>query len=158
MVTRPRRVLVACVGNVLRSDDGFGPAVASRLDALPPDVELLETGIGGIALLQELLVGCDGLVVVDAIDRGEPPGTVVVLRPEVAEYDGIPDMHLATPARVLSLARGMGVLPGRLLLVGCQPADAESVGRDLSAPVARAVPAAAAAVLDILRDWAQETV
>ena len=158
MVTRPKRVLVACVGNVLRSDDGFGPAVAGRLDVLPPDVELLETGIGGIALLQELLVGCDGLVVVDAVDRGAPPGTVVVLRPEVAEYDGIPDMHLATPARVLSLARGMGVLPGRLLLVGCQPADAESVGRELSPPVARAVPAAAAAVLDILRDWAQETV
>ncbi len=151
-------MLVACVGNVLRSDDGFGPAVAGRLDRLPPHVELLETGIGGIALLQELLVGCDGLVVVDALDRGEPPGTVLVLRPEVAEYDGIPDMHLATPARVLSLARGMGVLPERLLLVGCQPVDAETVGQGLSPPVARAVPAAAEAVRQILRDWARATV
>ena len=155
MVSKEGRVLVACVGNVLRSDDGFGPAVASRLVGLPPNVELLETGIGGIALLQELLVGCDGLVVVDALDRGEPPGTVLVLRPEVAQYDGIPDMHLATPERVLSLARGMDVLPERLLLVGCQVTDAETVGQNLSAPVARAVPAAADAVLRIVHDWCE---
>ena len=30
------RILVACVGNVLRRDDGFGPAVAERLADLPP--------------------------------------------------------------------------------------------------------------------------
>lgn len=48
-----RRVIVACVGNVLRRDDGFGPAVAARLTDLPEGVEVLETGIGGVALLQE---------------------------------------------------------------------------------------------------------
>ena len=60
-------VLVACVGNVLRGDDGFGPAVAARLDGkLPAGARLIETGIGGIALVQELLAGYEGLVIVDA--------------------------------------------------------------------------------------------
>jgi hydrogenase maturation protease len=56
------RILVAAVGNVLRRDDGFGAAVAARLRGLPQGVEVVETGIGGIALLQELLANWDGLV------------------------------------------------------------------------------------------------
>ncbi len=144
------------MGNVLRGDDGFGPAVAQRLGEPPPGAEVLETGIGGIALLQELLVGCDGLIVVDAMERAEPPGTVFVMRPSVEDYDGIPDMHLATPERVLALARGMGALPDRVLLVGCQPADAHSVGMGLSPAVAAALDAAIRAVHEILDDWGGE--
>src|SRR5262249_13077028 len=71
-----RRVIVGCVGNVLRGDDGFGPAVAERLTDLPRGAEVIETGIGGVALLQELMTGCEGLVVIDAVDRGAEPGTV----------------------------------------------------------------------------------
>jgi hydrogenase maturation protease len=48
---RPR-VIIGCVGNVLRGDDGFGPAVAEQLTDLPEGAEVVETGIGGIALLQ----------------------------------------------------------------------------------------------------------
>lgn len=147
------RILIACVGNVLRGDDGFGPAVAERMGEAPAGAELLETGIGGIALLQELLVGCDGLIVVDAVERGERPGTVFVMRPSVEEYDGIPDMHLATPERVLALARGMGALPERVLLVGCQPADAHSVGMKLSPAVTAAVETAVRTVREIVDDW-----
>ena len=71
---RPVRIVVGCVGNIMRRDDGFGPVLATRLDGLPPEVEVVETGIGGVALLQELLAGCDGLVLVDAMDRGLSPG------------------------------------------------------------------------------------
>ena len=46
------KALVACVGNPLRGDDGFGPAVAAMIDDLPAGVRLVETGIGGVALLQ----------------------------------------------------------------------------------------------------------
>src|ERR671911_368262 len=50
---RSKRILVAGVGNVLRGDDGFGPAVAELLaGVLPQGAEVIETGTGGIALLQ----------------------------------------------------------------------------------------------------------
>jgi len=150
---RRARIVVGCVGNVLRGDDGFGPAVAGRLADLPPGVEVLESGIGGVALLQELLTGCDGLVVVDALDRGAPPGTVFVVEPEIADDDHVPDMHLATPERVLAAARGLGCLPARVVIVGCQPADADEVGIGLSPPVQRGVEVAAAEVRATVAEW-----
>lgn len=141
---------------MLRGDDGFGPAVAARLGRLPAGVEVLETGIGGIALLQEILVGCDGLIVVDAVDRGAAPGTVFAIEPEVADYDNVPDMHLATPERVLSMAKGLGCLPACVLLVGCQPADAEGVGVRLSPEVEGAVEIAVQQVREVVEDWLGE--
>lgn len=147
------RILVAGVGNVLRGDDGFGPAVAGELEPPPSGVEVLETGIGGMALLQELLAGWDGLVILDAVDRGTEPGQVFVIRPEVGEVVHVPDVHLANPERVLNMAKGLGVLPERLLIVGCQPLDADGLGEELSPPVRRAVPTAAAEVRRIVTEW-----
>ena len=159
------RILLAGVGNVLRGDDGFGVAVANRLfeTPLPEGVRVVETGIGGIALVQELQEGWDALVVADAVDRGRPPGTVMLIDPDVIDvhalswserHDLLADMHLATPERALMLARALGVLPPRVLMVGCQPEDAEAVGEGLSAPVAAAVEVA---VAEILRHVAELT-
>ena len=150
---RARRVLVACVGNVLRCDDGFGPAVGARLGELPEGVDMLESGIGGIALLGELMAGCDGLVVVDAVDQDAPPGTVFVITPEVGEAVHVPDVHLANPERVLSMAKGLGVLPERVVIVGCQPVDASDLGEQLSPEVEHAVDTAVLKVKEIVNGW-----
>jgi hydrogenase maturation protease len=151
------RVLVACVGNLLRRDDGFGPAVAARLEGrLPPGAELVETGIGGVALLQELLAGCSGVVVVDAVERGLAPGTVVAFEPEVDEAEHVADVHLADPRRVLSMARTMGALPPRVRVVGCQPADVDELDERLSPRLEPAVERAARTVEATVRDWLQE--
>jgi hydrogenase maturation protease len=147
------RVLVAGVGNVLRRDDGFGIAVTEHLGDLPEGAELVETGIGGIALLQELLVGCDGLVLIDAVDQGAPPGTVFAIEPEVGEPVHVPDVHLANPQRVLSMAKGMGALPERVLIVGCQPAEVDELEQGLSPEVNGAVAAAAEKVRETVRAW-----
>ena len=152
------RLLVAGVGNPLRRDDGFGPAVAARLEELPAGVDVVETGIGGIALLQELLAGCDGLVLVDAVARGAAPGTIFVLEPEVGEAEHVPDVHLANPQRVLAMAKGMGALPKRVVIIGCQPADTEDLAEHLSPAVERAVPVAAAKVSETVSRWLAEPV
>jgi hydrogenase maturation protease len=146
------RLLVACVGNVLRGDDGFGPAVADRMGDLPAGVDVVETGIGGVALLQELMAGCDGLVLVDATDRGAEPGTLFVLEPHVEEAVHVPDVHLANPDRVLSLAQALGCLPSRVLLVGCQPGGQE-LGEGLSPSVQRAVGVAVEEVRATVEEW-----
>lgn len=151
------RLLVACVGNVLRRDDGFGPAVAARLErTLPDGAELVETGIGGIALVQELLAGCDGLVLVDAVDQGAAPGTLFRIVPDVAGGGHVPDVHLANPERVLSMAKAMGALPERLAIVGCQPAETEELGEGLSPAVGAALERAVEAVHETLSAWQRE--
>jgi hydrogenase maturation protease len=150
---RAKRVLVAGVGNVLRGDDGFGPAVTERLGQLPEGADVVETGIGGIALLQELMVGCDALILIDAVDRGAEPGTVFLITPEVREAVHVPDVHLANPDRVLSMAKSIGVLPDRVLIVGCQPADVDELNIGLSPAVTRALEIAVTKVEEAVDDW-----
>lgn len=153
---------MAGVGNVLRGDDGFGVAVAERLleSAVPDQVRVVETGIGGIHLVQELMAGVDALVVVDSMEVDRSPGTVVVLEPTVADVASLPlaeridafaDVHYATPERAFMLAGALGVLPERSWVVGCQPADAHRVGTGLHPLVAAAVDIAVAEVRDLVR-------
>jgi len=153
------RILIAGVGNVLRADDAFGVEVAKRLAGLglPEGVTVVETGIAGIALVQELQDGYDALVVVDAVDLGRTPGNVMLIDPDVVDvneltwaekHDLLADMHLATPGRAMMLAKALGVLPAQRLLVGCQPVDPDSVGTGMSEPVTAAV---GVAVDEILR-------
>lgn len=156
------RILVAGVGNVLRGDDGFGVAVAQRLleQDVPEGVQVLDIGIGGIHLVQELFAGADALVVVDAVDLGSAPGTVVVQRPDIPEITGpddLADVHYATPERALMFARGLDILPAEVWIVGGQVIDAERLGEGLSAELARAVDPAADEVRRLVRelgvDW-----
>ena len=142
------------MGNVLRRDDGFGYAVAARLDGLPAGVEVLETGIGGIPLLQELMRGCDGLILVDAVERGAAPGTLFEIEPEIGEPSAVPDMHLANPDQVLAMAARMDCLPARVVLVGCEPQDAHGLGEGLSPVVARAVDPAVDRIRSTAARWA----
>ena len=144
---------MACVGNLLRGDDGFGPAMAERLTDLPDGAELVETGIGGVALLQELLAGCDGLVLVDAVDLGERPGTVLAITPDVQDAVHVADVHLANPQRVLSMAKSMGALPERVLIVGCQSAEVETLEQRLSPEVEHSLGAAEARVRETVDAW-----
>ncbi len=157
------RVLIACVGNVLRHDDGFGVAVARELEAtpLPDGVDLIETGIGGMSVVQRLMDGFEAMIMVDAVDRGEAVGTLWVLEPEVAAPDSIPgdewrelfqNLHLAEPHRIFLMARSVGALPRVVRLVGCQPADIDSMDEQLTPAVAAAVPIAARRIREIAAD------
>lgn len=146
------RAVVACFGNVLRADDGVGPYVAQQLSAqtLPPGVDVLEVGIGGIHLVQELLgAPADLLLVVDALDLQRPAGSVIVQRPDVADLSGLSvheqrdqlaDMHLATPEKALMVCRALGVLPRSTFVVGVQTTDTQEPRYGLSDTTAAAVP------------------
>jgi hydrogenase maturation protease len=145
------RILVAGIGNVFRSDDGFGCEVARRLAGQPwPDgVRVVDYGIRGMHLAYDLLDPWDSLVLIDAVpDRGEP-GTVVLV--EIAEDDvasgrgdgPVVDAHGMDPATVLAgLAALGGRLPARTFLVGCQVAETAD-GMGLTPRVEAAVDAAA---------------
>ncbi len=158
------RVLVGCVGNRLRTDDGVGPRVGDHLErqGVPERVRVQEVGIGGIHLVQTLLEEpYDALIIVDCVDRGRPPGTVMTIQPEVLDvhelkdiekYDYLADMHYTKPERAFALARALGVLPDRFLLVGVQPEDAETLEQRLTPPVERAVHMAANEVLAIIEE------
>lgn len=149
-----RGSLICGFGSDLRGDDGVGIAVVRRLERepLPAGVRTADIGIGGIALVHELLAGCDRLVIVDAVRRGGAPGTVYVLDPQVADlatwtpearHAFLVDAHFADPYRALVLGRALGVLPADVRVVGVEVAETEELSLALTPAVARAVPVAA---------------
>lgn len=159
------RVLVAGVGNVLRGDDGFGVQLAWRLAkrVLPEGVKVIETGIGGMSLVQELMLGYDAVLLLDAHQGGGTPGTVRLLKPTLPDLSGLDphqlrdyfaDTHYATPMRALALLDRLGRLPRSVAVIGCEPMPSEALAIELSAPVAAALdPAEAMAV-----EWVERRV
>lgn len=144
------RVLVAGMGNILRGDDGFGVAVARALEErdLPDHVDVAEVGISGMSMAQELLNGYDGFVLVDAMERGDEPGTIHVERATVPDLDQytkremgsfVADMHQTDPTKVLVLGEALDVLPEPTILVGCEPEETDDLEDQLSEPVRDAV-------------------
>ena len=123
----PLKTLVAGFGNTLLGDDGFGVEVVSRLaaSALPPQVEIFDVGIGGMHFVVRLLEGFEQVIVVDAVRGGQPPGTLYSFAFGTVETgvqdDARLDPHLAEPARALHLAQALGLLPERVIVVGCEP-------------------------------------
>lgn len=156
------RVLVAGIGNIFFSDDGFGVDVANRLSrfGVPEGVRVEDFGIRGLHLAYDLLDGdYDALVLVDAMPLGdEPPGTVVVLEPDPPPPPGDADQaaagmdgHTMSPVVVLGALASLGGSVDRILVVGCQPVTVQE-GMGLSEPVARAVDRAVEVVSELLTE------
>lgn len=139
------RTLVAGFGNTLRGDDGFGVEVIHRLQATGIEetgVQLIEVGTAGIRLAQDLLTPCDFLIIADAMTRGGDPGTVYVLEVDSVEQVNRVDMHVAIPSHALSVAQALGVLPPRVVMVGCEPGIYDEMTCELTGELTPAVEAA----------------
>jgi hydrogenase maturation protease len=184
-------MLVAGIGNIFLSDDGFGVEVVSRLAGaeLPDGVRVTDYGIRGMHLAYDLASGYEAAILIDAAPRGEAPGTVYVIEPdlpaaagtdrrpedrghtgrapEVPEAGGVPEADEALPASAFFDAHGMQPdvvftmldqlseqRPGRILVVGCEPATVE-YGMGLSEPVAAAVDEAVRVVLGLVAEHAE---
>jgi len=149
---RPR-VLVAGIGNIFLGDDGFGVDVIKRLEhaELPSWVQIADYGICGLHLAYDLLGGYDTTILIDAMARGEAPGTVFLLEPDdMSELPVNPavDGHGMQPDAVFRLLTLLGGDAGRVLVVGCEPGNVdERIG--LSPPVEAAVAEAVRVVADL---------
>jgi hydrogenase maturation protease len=143
-------ILVACIGNIFLGDDAFGCEVARRLAArpLPEGVRLVDFGIRGFDLALALLdEAVDVAILVDAVPRGEPPGTLYLIEPEWDERadatEATPiETHSLDPVKVLRLVLTLGGHPKRVLLVGCEPTpfdEDDDPPIELSTPVEEAV-------------------
>jgi hydrogenase maturation protease len=152
------QLLVAGIGNVFLGDDGFGVAVVDRLSRveLPAGVSVADFGIRGMDLAYAL-ADYDAAILVDAVPRGGSPGTVYVIEAELDEIEPTLDTHGMDPVKVLSLARELGGVPERVIVVGCEPqtaisAEDEEILVALSEPVRAAVDEAARVVESLLAE------
>jgi hydrogenase maturation protease len=154
------QILVAGVGNIFLGDDAFGVEVARVLSTreFSEGVRVVDFGIRAFDLAYALLDPWDAVILVDAVPRGDAPGTLYTIEPDLssvadAQTDGaMLDGHSMDPVKVVQLAQNMGSVTARLLIVGCEPADCGGAeGRmGLSELVQNSVAAAADLVEELI--------
>ena len=158
------KILIAGVGNIFLGDDAFGVEVVKRLAgrSYPEGVRVVDFGIRGIDLAYAILDGCGSVILVDAVSRSQPPGTLFIIEPEddrdelsTEQTAGLVDSHGLDPANVLRLVRQLGGGAGTpMYVVGCEPTPLdpeEDMPLDLSEPVAASLDEAVR-LIDVLVD------
>ncbi len=152
-----RHVIVG-VGNAYRRDDGVGLAVAALLEGrVPRRVEIIACEQEPSRLL-DAWEQADTALVIDAVDSGAEPGTLV--RFDASELP-IPthlfrtSTHAFGVGDAIELARVLGRLPARVVVYGVEGAEF-AAGEGLSTLVAAAIESTAAAVLEDLERALQE--
>ena len=154
-----RRILVLGLGNILLQDEGLGVRAVERMAAryrLPPDVQVMDGGVMGLDLLP-YLEGISHLLITDAVQTGQPAGSLVRLEGEAipAALQVKMSMHQVGLQELMALAGFQGTLPEQVVLWGLEPASLEW-GLELSAPIAAQIDALVDAAVGELRAWGVE--
>lgn len=149
--------LVLGMGNTLLGDDGVGIKIVSRLRDQPAfaSAHFVDGGTMSFSLLG-LVENAAAMLVIDAAELGESPGTVRIFK------DDAMDRFLASSRRrsvhevglcdLQDMARLLGCLPDHRTLLCVQPGTI-AWGEALSPPVAASFEAAVAQGAAVLRDW-----
>jgi hydrogenase maturation protease len=137
------KTVVLGLGNVLHADDGAGAEAIRRLRAdarLPEDVSLVEGGTLGLELLPYVW-DCSRLIVIDAVDVGKAPGTVVRMTgEELNSLPGSSSVHQLGVADLLVALRVLVQRQPKVVLLGVQPGNTDW-STELSPAVAAALDA-----------------
>ena len=149
--------LLVGVGNPWRRDNGVGPVVAHRVASLGLSGVDVVVESEPLALLEHL-PRRDTVVVVDAGAPGPRPGRVSVLSvaaEPLPRHRSAVSPHGLGVAEVVELARVLGPLPARLVLVTVESCEV-TLGPGLSPPVADHLDDAVAAVVGLLTSAADQ--
>jgi hydrogenase maturation protease len=156
-----KRIGIIGLGNVLMSDDAFGPYLIKVLDAscvFPENVALLDLGTPSLDLFG-YLEDLDAAIIIDCVNSNGRAGDLrlydraTILKNPVQQRLS---PHEPGLKQALLLGDFHGHGPERVLLVGVIPESTET-GVGLSAPVAEAVRQAVAVVLGELEELGVET-
>jgi hydrogenase maturation protease len=149
-------ILVLGIGNLVMSDDAVGILVVQRLNQLyrfPDCVEIIDGGTLGLDLLPKL-ENISHLIMIDAVETGQEPGTCVTLRGEelpIALQTKV-SPHQMGLKDLLAVSELMGHAPKEMVLVGVQPGSVEmEIG--LTPVVEAQLEGLCATVLSELNEW-----
>lgn len=166
MVSKPH-TLIAGIGNIFLGDDAFGCEVVKELSGRvwPEGVRIVDFGIRGFDLAYALLEEDEVVILIDATPRGERPGTLYTIEPDVNEIASSSSVsavetHGMNPLKVLSMVKSMGGKFKKILLVGCEP---ETFGPEegqmgLSSVVQAAVPQAVEIIERLVEQFHQREI
>jgi len=153
-------ITVVGIGQPLRGDDGVGPEAVRQWSreysqsASDPNIKTILTETPGLDLL-ELIRDAEVLLLVDAVDSGEPAGTVRIHTslPEAGSTPAEKTAHGFGVAETIALAKKIGArLPSHIIFIGVE-GSRWKLGEDLSDPVRRAVPNVVREIQNQISRW-----
>jgi hydrogenase maturation protease len=127
------KILVAGVGNIFLGDDAFGVEVVRRLacKVFPPNVSVMDFGIRGFDLAYALMQDWHTVFLVDAVARGESPGTLYRIEPDVEDLRNSVTTNFAAAAHSVDplcalqfVYANLGRIP-KVVVIGCEPTTLE---------------------------------
>ncbi|MGO9462069.1 MAG: hydrogenase maturation protease [Rhodomicrobium sp.] len=155
-MTKPaaaRKVLVACIGNPDRGDDGIGALVAEKLAGmLAAGAELLVRNGDMLSLIEDG-AGSDALVCVDAAAPMDAPGRIHRIDLAAGELPGellAASTHGFGLADAIGLARTLACAPPDIVIYGIEGCCFDA-GAPMTPEVAAAADEAAALIADEVR-------
>jgi hydrogenase maturation protease len=129
------RITILGIGNILFSDEGFGVRVIEQLEEgyeFSENVSIFDGGVLGLNLLG-VLSETDHLIVIDAVRKGDEPGSLHRL-----EEEEIPgriraknSLHQVDFLEALTMCRLLDRCPQTVVL-GVEPLDIETVSCELT--------------------------
>lgn len=165
MENKSPKILIAGIGNELRQDDAFGMILARKLldeAILSESVKIIEAGSAGIHLVQELYDRYDILIVLDTVQWGNKPGTILFKEIDVKDVRDLPaeeknsffaDMHYINPIKALMMAKALDVIPPKVYFLGCEAEDHEDIDVGMSAVVSNAIPVAYNKLIEWIKNF-----
>jgi hydrogenase maturation protease len=154
------RTLVLGLGNLVHADDGAGIHAVQRLQTdprVPPDVVVMDGGTLGLGLLPHIS-GFERLLVIDAIDAGDAPGTLIRLEGRaLADMPGRASVHQLGFSDLMVAMKLLGDLPGEVVVFGVQPMSTEW-SAELTPAVEKAIGPLLDSVIEQLEAWQEVTI
>ncbi len=144
-----QKVLVIGVGNLLLRDEGVGVHVIQELQKreLPPEVEVVDGGVGGFDLLY-YFPRAEKVIIIDAAEMGLEPGAVVRLDPNQVNLSPLGrqfSAHEISLASVIEMGQKLAKNSLEIVIFGIQPKEI-NWGLDLSPEVAAVIPQVISAI------------
>ena len=154
---KPPKVLIQCIGNPLRGDDGAGARVAELLRGAPlPEGVKIREHWGEAGDLMDHWPGVELVILVDAAISKAAPGNLhsVDARNAPVHRDLFrSSTHSFGVAEAVELARVLGTLPEQVRLYAIE-GRSFALGADLSPEVAEAAEHLAERILgDLVNNW-----
>ena len=137
------RVLILGIGNLVLKDEGVGihaiQALEKEKDQLPPHVELLDGGTGGVGMMG-VLQEFDRVIMIDATLDNSPAGTIKKIKPKFSkDYPRLLSSHEFGLRDMIESMIVQENIP-EIDLITISVKDFQTIGMDLSPDVQSAIP------------------